>query len=312
MDEVISKTKEMASSMDTYKAQELYSEASPVASCQCSQGQVEETALFYKCEQCGFIIWKDSSGRYFDRNTVSRLLSEKEIENLHGFFGQSDNEYTATVSITKEGISVSSTSSDFTPQSVNQESLGTCPLCNEGKAQETPTHIVCTTDSCKLDIPREINQRPMSRDELQHLISNRKTLELKGFISRYGKPFSAFITLKDNGRIGYEFPPRSNTYQASLIQYEVSPGVVANCPSTEVAIVETPTHFTAESNDKGCNIEIPRTLCKRELSRSEAAILISRGEVGPFEDFTSKNNKPFTASVFLKKNGKAGYKFPPR
>ena len=312
MDEVINKTTEMASSMDTYKAQELYSDASPVASCQCSQGEVEETALFYKCEQCSFIIWKDSSGRYFDRNTVSRLLSDTKIEDLHGFFGQNDNEYTATVSITKEGISVASTSSDLAPQSVNQESLGSCSLCGEGKAQETPTHIVCTTDSCKLEIPREINKRKMSRDELQHLISNRKTPALEGFISRYGKPFSAFITLKDNGRIGYEFPPRTNSRQASLPQYDVSPGVVANCPSTDVGIVETPTHFSAESNDKGCNIEIPRNLCKRELTRSEAAILIARGEVGPFEDFTSKNNKPFTASIFLKKNGKPGYKFPPR
>ena len=312
MDDVINKTKEMASSMSNYEAQELYTDAPPVASCQCSQGKVEETALFYKCEECNFIIWKDSSGRYFDRETVSRLLSDTKIEDLHGFFGQNDNEYTATVSITKEGISVASTSSDLSPQDVNQESLGPCPLCGEGKAQETPTHIVCTTDSCKLDVPREINKRQMSREELKHLISDRKTPQLEGFISRYGKPFSAFITLKDNGRIGYEFPPRSNTRQFSLPEYEVSPGVVSNCPSTDVAIVETPTHFAAESNDKGCNIEIPRTLCKRELTRSEAAVLVARGEVGPFEDLTSKNNKPFTASIFLKKNGKPGYKFPPR
>ena len=29
-------------------------------------------------------MWKDASGRWFDRKTASRLLQEKSIEDLHG------------------------------------------------------------------------------------------------------------------------------------------------------------------------------------------------------------------------------------
>ena len=48
-------------------------------------------------------MWKDASGRWFDRNTASRLLEEKTIENLHGFFARSGDSYEVTVNIDDSG-----------------------------------------------------------------------------------------------------------------------------------------------------------------------------------------------------------------
>jgi len=46
-------------------------------------------------------------------------------------------------------------------------------------------------------------------DELKKLVSDKKTGLIKGFISRRTKRrFDANLILKDNGSIGFEFPPK--------------------------------------------------------------------------------------------------------
>ncbi|ELN4727020.1 topoisomerase C-terminal repeat-containing protein, partial [Escherichia coli] len=42
------------------------------------------------------------------------------------------------------------------------------------------------------------------------IISKGKSAEIKGFTSKAGKPFSAFVVLKDKatGQTAFEFPPR--------------------------------------------------------------------------------------------------------
>jgi DNA topoisomerase-3 len=62
----------------------LFAEDPPLGSCpSCQVRKVREQARFYACEgnlgkgdgECGFILWKDRSGRYLDRRTVAELLS---------------------------------------------------------------------------------------------------------------------------------------------------------------------------------------------------------------------------------------------
>ena len=76
-----------------------------------------------------------------------------------------------------------------------------------------------------------------------------------------------------------------------------------------MGVVETETHYVAERNTEGCKISIPREVSKREITRDEAKILVEKKKLGPFEDFTSKAGKPFTASLYLKANGSVGYRF---
>ena len=37
--------------------------------------------------------------------------------------------------------------------------------------------------------------------------------------------------------------------------------------------------------------------------------MVENGKIGPFDDFTSKAGKPFTAVLYLKKDGRIGYRF---
>ena len=57
-------------------------------------------------------------------------------------------------------------------------------------------------------LPRTVCKREITRDEGEGYLANRRTEMLTDFISRFGRPFSATLFIKENGRHGFEFAPR--------------------------------------------------------------------------------------------------------
>ena len=79
---------------------------------------------------------------------------------------------------------------------------------------ETETQYVCEKSQaakkpCKFRAGRTILRQPLDRAQLGKLLADGRTDLLAGFISKAGKPFSAFLVLEDGGKIGFEFPPRA-------------------------------------------------------------------------------------------------------
>ena len=119
--------------------------------------------------------------------------------------------------------------------------LGPCPAGEECELVETPTHFACTTrlaaeeqqasfrearrlareqgldappkpeppDHPGFLLPRTVCKREITRDEALVYLREGKTELLPDFTSRFGRPFSAHLVLKENGRHGFEFPPRA-------------------------------------------------------------------------------------------------------
>src|SRR5262249_22265685 len=56
---------------------------------------------------------------------------------------------------------------------------------------------------------RVILQRPIEREEIQKLLATGRTDLLHRFISRKGRPFSAFLVRGPDGKVGFEFAPRA-------------------------------------------------------------------------------------------------------
>jgi DNA topoisomerase-3 len=54
-----------------------------------------------------------------------------------------------------------------------------------------------------------ILQRPIEPEQLQKLLATGKTDLLHRFISRKGRPFSAFLVKGPDGKVGFEFAPRA-------------------------------------------------------------------------------------------------------
>ena len=61
--------------------------------------------------------------------------------------------------------------------------------------------------TCDFRSGKIILQQPIERAQMQKLLATGKTDLLEKFISRKGRPFKAFLVVKD-GKVGFEFEPR--------------------------------------------------------------------------------------------------------
>jgi DNA topoisomerase-3 len=68
--------------------------------------------------------------------------------------------------------------------------------------------------SCDFRSGRVILQRPIEIDEIRKLLATGRTDLLHRFISRKGRPFSAFLVRGADGKIGFEFAPRAAAQRA--------------------------------------------------------------------------------------------------
>ena len=86
-------------------------------------------------------------------------------------------------------------------------------------------------------------------DEAKIIFVEGKSKLLDDFISKKGRPFSAYLKL-DGNRVKFEFPPRKAA--AGAKEFPVVAGVVAICPKTKEEIIETPTFYQPANDGSDC------------------------------------------------------------
>jgi len=318
LDDIKQRTTDLISLMSTYDVDELYEETEPLGICPLCQNNVIENLMTYSCEKndrgkgCKFVMWKDSCGRHFDYSTAVRLLEHETLTGLHGFVNRNNDEFNADIKRSEKGSQTFLNNGPSQADIEAGEVLTDCPDCQTAKIHTTPTHWACANQDCNARSLSRVNcHRTMQASEALDYYDKGETEVFDDFISKKGAPFSAKLVRK-NGRMKYEFPPRGSRAPAvELPKYPVTEGVVAVFKSkgVEVNVVENETHFITVENDAGIELEIPRTVSSRELTRDEAKILIEKKKVGPLEGFTSKKGNLFNSKLTLKRNGRIGYQF---
>ena len=192
---------------------------------------------------CPFRIWKDKSGRYIDRRTVGELLRDGKSRVLDGFMTQQGRTFRGQIELADGEVQLrrmaGGDGEDDLPglpeYEVNETPLGGCPVCREAEVVETRSTYICARglavlraldrdesvtfpvkkkevpegmEYCAFVLPRTICKRELTRDEATDLIVKGKTELLPEFTSKRGRPFSAILLIRENGRYGFEFPPR--------------------------------------------------------------------------------------------------------
>lgn len=316
MARIVQQTEELVRKIRTHERSSLYQSDASVGSCLLCGKAIVETTLSYQCEAntgkgkgCEFVVWKESSGRWYDRTTVKRLIEERQISNLHGFFNFSGEQYEMNIKMEDNGrISALNTTTEVA--SDEDVEISSCRICSNGTIRKTNTSYQCDNKDCKFRGMQKIMcHREISTEEAKILFETGKSELFEDFISKKNTQFSAYLIIKGNS-VRYEFPLR--TKNDGLPKYNVVPGVVAICPVHKSEIIETETHFQICDDSGQCKIQIARQLSGRELTREEAKILIESKEVGPFDNFISKAGKPFASIIYMKKNESIGYKFSKR
>lgn len=100
--------------------------------------------------------------------------------------------------------------SKFASASRERESVGACPICGKNVV-EFPKSFSCESGKggCGFVIWKSISEKTISTSQAKKLLEKRKTDLLKGFTSKKtGKAFDAYLVLKEDNTVGFEFPPR--------------------------------------------------------------------------------------------------------
>ena len=85
--------------------------------------------------------------------------------------------------------------------------LGTCPLCKKGQIVEYPKSYGCTEfkNGCKYTIWKEIAHKKLTPKNIEDLLQKGKTSLIKGFKSKTGSDFEAYLVLDSNLKTAFEF-----------------------------------------------------------------------------------------------------------
>jgi DNA topoisomerase-3 len=256
MNEITNYACEIVETAKTFEYEDLYDTKTPLGSCPSCGKPVFEMAWFYRCteqpgvereDDCPMRFWKDTSGRYLDRDAVRALLRDGKTGTLDGFTARNGRTYKGFIEVDREewklvvkslGYNEGEGVSELVEYEVNPDPLGPCPFGEGCSVVESTTQYICERQlkidqlksekaeieksggvqqdgdaeelpkGCGFVFPRTVCKREITRDEAEVYLANHKTDVLEDFTSRFGRPFSATLVLKENGRHGFEFPPR--------------------------------------------------------------------------------------------------------
>lgn len=183
-------------------------------------GEVVENYRRYACTNpaCDFSLAKHPGGRTFEAAEVETLLKDRTIGPLTGFISKMGRPFAAVLKLNEEEKLVfdfgNETNEEEEPDFSSLPVVGVCPNCG-GKIYEGATSYFCEHSvgkrTCEFRCGRVILQQEVSREELQKILTEKKSSLLLGFVSnRSHRKFKAYLVLDASGRkIGFEFPEKA-------------------------------------------------------------------------------------------------------
>jgi DNA topoisomerase-3 len=221
MEEIRRLTTDIVNKVKNHQGGEIQGNFEPIeVTCpKCGASPFAETFKSYMCKGCGLTVWKTVASRELERSEVQKLLNEGRVGPLEGFRSKFGRPFSAPLKLDREEWKVTfdfnkdGVEGDGTPPVwVNPEPVGNCRLCKTGQVFETESNFLCDQvhdKKCTFRMGKTILRKNISRSDVTHVLSTGKTPLLTGFVSaRTGRAFKAFLVLKEDGKVGFEFAPR--------------------------------------------------------------------------------------------------------
>jgi DNA topoisomerase III len=219
MNDIRHLTREIVEKVRNFRGEEIHGEYATIdAKCpNCGSGPIKEDYKTFRCQNCDWLMWKTMASRQFTPEEVAELLSKGRVGPLRGFRSKMGRAFEATVKLGED----KKPQFDFGENGLNgeiqidkskHEAIGLCPVCHKGQVFAAERVYVCenavaSPKTCSFRLGKTILQREIPLDQVQKLIATGKTDLLRKFISKKGRPFSAYLKL-DKGKVGFEFEPR--------------------------------------------------------------------------------------------------------
>ncbi len=210
-----------------------FSDREPLGKCPKCQANVYDNVNNYVCEKsvgpeksCTFRSGKIILQQPVEHDQMRKLLADGKTDLLDQFVSKRGRKFKAFLVIDAEGKvgfefekkdraaakKKASKEPEVKIDFTGQESLGKCPKCG-GKVFMSDSQYLCERSQadakkCKFKSGREVCQRPITPEEMSKLLKDGRSDLLDKFVSRFGKPFSAFLVIDKKGKTVFEFPDR--------------------------------------------------------------------------------------------------------
>lgn len=186
------------------------------AKCPSCGGVIKENYKKFQCEKCEFSLWRILAGRQFEPAEIDELIAKKTIGPLQGFRSRLGRPFAANIKLNTEHkleFDFGQANEDAEPVDfTGEQSLGDCPKCG-GKVYAHGMAYLCEKAAaqprtCDFRTGKIILQRNIEPEQVTKLLKDGKTDLLHKFISKKGRPFSAFLVRGSDGKVTFEFAPR--------------------------------------------------------------------------------------------------------
>ncbi len=186
------------------------------AKCPKCGGTVKENYKKFQCEKCDFSLWRILAGRQFEPAEIDELFVKKSIGPLQGFRSRLGRPFAAVIKLNDEfnfEFDFGQSNEDAEPVDfTGKEPLGTCPKCSANVYDHGMAYIceksAAQPRTCDFRTGKIILQRNIEPEQVTKLLKEGKTDLLHKFISKKGRPFSAFLVRGTDGKVSFEFAPR--------------------------------------------------------------------------------------------------------
>ncbi|MEP6667969.1 MAG: DNA topoisomerase, partial [Chthoniobacter sp.] len=191
----------------------------------CGTGPFKESFKAYECvnPECKLIVWKSMSGREFERDEVVKLLTTGRVGPLEGFRSKLGRAFTAEIILSEK--TEWKQKFDFEDDKDADGNAKAVDLSQAKQLGETAQGTVYETENAFLCVPagegkkpvrmgKNICQRAIPPEQALKIFRDGKSDLLPRFISKKGKPFSAYLKL-DGPKVTFEFEPRQKKAPAA-------------------------------------------------------------------------------------------------
>lgn len=204
----------------------------PIGKCPKCSANVYENSTAYYCEKsvgkeksCDFKINKTILSQPISREQMAKLLESGKTDIFDKFVSKKRRRNFKARLVLKNGRvefefeekkNNEKAEHKKEPEAVDfsdKKQIGICPKC-KGRVFELEDKFVCEKSQakpkpCKFKINRKILHQEITAEQAEKLLKYKKTDLLSGFISKYNKPFSAYLVMDKTGKVTFEFPPKS-------------------------------------------------------------------------------------------------------
>ncbi len=343
MAEIVKETKGIVERVKGFEEDDSVARVTTIIS-PTDEKPMRETLRGYKSQDGELMVYKIVGGRRMEEAEVRTLVEKRAVGPLDGFISnKTRNRFSAMLKleIVEETKKDKTTKKDVTTKKWktafdfgDKVDIGTltpiwtdpktgAEVCESGSSFIVREKKTDGTWEQTFRIGRIMCQKPIPAEQVFKLVGEGKTDLVENFISKKGRPFSAFLK-KDGGKFSWEFPPRAAKLDKDgnpivrkpKAKADLSKATVlgeSKSPAGQLVELGDAYYVRKPDQDNRQVFKLSKKLCEIDLPAEQVLKLLEDGRSDLIENFVSKRGNKFSAYLVLsQKQDKAEFEFPPR